>query len=216
MLVNGKLYARGRRQAARLTPSGGSSGRSGSPGGGRRRPRSRRSARWSQATAWAAAGHVGVEEGEEEMADREDVGEVDDPARQLVVGDEDAGEEVERQQQEVDDRGGGVLGRDRRGEGDAEAGEGGGADAQDQQDLRDPAPRGSGRRRRGRRSARAGPASSSAVTIELPTRPAMKTQEGIGVPRPRFSRPSSRAITSDIASVCMVEEMIAMVMIAGT
>ena len=62
------------------------------------------------------------------MADREDVGEVDDPARQLVVGDEDAGEEVERQQQEVDDRGGRVLGRDRRGQGDAEAAEGGGAD----------------------------------------------------------------------------------------
>lgn len=55
-----------------------------------------------------------------------------------------------------------------------------------------------------------------AVTIELPTRPAMKTHGGIGVPRPRFSRPSSRAITSDIASVCMVEEMIDIVMIAGT
>src|ERR1700742_3936512 len=47
------------------------------------------------------AGHVGVEEGEEEVADREDVGEVDDPARQLVVGDEDAGEEVERQEGEI-------------------------------------------------------------------------------------------------------------------
>src|ERR1700753_4065485 len=91
-----------------------------------------------------AAGHVGVEEGEEEVADREDVGEVDDPARQLVVGDEDAGEEVERQQQEVDDRGGGVLGRDRGGEGDAEAGEGGGADREDEQDLREPVPGGGG------------------------------------------------------------------------
>lgn len=87
-----------------------------------------------------AAGHVGVEEGEEEVADREDVGEVDDPARQLVVGDEDAGQEVERQQDEVDDRGGRVLGRDRRGEGDAEGGEGGGADRQYQQDLWDPGP----------------------------------------------------------------------------
>src|ERR1700759_2203265 len=71
-----------------------------------------------------AAGHVGVEEGEEEVADREDVGEVDDPARQLVVGDEDAAEEVERQQQEVHDRGGGVLGRDRRGEGGGQGREG--------------------------------------------------------------------------------------------
>src|SRR6201985_3710094 len=53
-----------------------------------------------------AAGHVGVEEGEEEVADREDVGEVDDPARQLVVGDEDAGEEVERQGGEGDGWGG--------------------------------------------------------------------------------------------------------------
>src|ERR1700744_2464130 len=87
-----------------------------------------------------AAGHVGVEEGEEEVADGEDVGEVDDPARQLVVGDEDAGEEVERQEDEVDDRGGGVLGRDRRGEGDAEGGEGGGAAHQPQEGGRDPGP----------------------------------------------------------------------------
>ena len=56
----------------------------------------------------------------------------------------------------------------------------------------------------------------SATTIELPTRPAMKTQGGIGVPRPRLRRPSSRAITSDIASVCIVAEMIERVMIAGT
>src|ERR1700742_3206860 len=48
-----------------------------------------------------AAGHVGVEEGEEEVADREDVGEVDDSARQLVVGDKDAGEEVEGQEGEI-------------------------------------------------------------------------------------------------------------------
>src|SRR6201999_3834903 len=87
-----------------------------------------------------AAGDVGVEEGEEEVADREDVGEVDDPARQLVVGDEDAGEEVERQQDEVDDRGGRVLGRDRRGERDAEGGEGGGAGRQHEQGLGGPAP----------------------------------------------------------------------------
>src|SRR6201999_830950 len=87
-----------------------------------------------------AAGDVGVEEGEEEVADREDVGEVDDPARQLVVGDEDAGEEVERQEQEVDDRGGGLLGRDRRGERDAEGGEGGGAGRQHEQGLGGPAP----------------------------------------------------------------------------
>ncbi len=44
----------------------------------------------------------------------------------------------------------------------------------------------------------------------------MKTQAGIGVPRPRFSRPSSRAITSDIASVCIVAEITERVMIAGT
>src|ERR1700753_3122617 len=87
-----------------------------------------------------AAGHVGVEEGEEEVADREDVGEVDDPARQLVVGDEDTGEEIERQQDEVDDRRGGVVGRDRRGQRDAEAGEGGGADGEYQQDLRQSRP----------------------------------------------------------------------------
>ena len=40
---------------------------------------------------------VGVEERLEEVADREGVGEVDDAVGQLVVGDEDAGEEVERQ-----------------------------------------------------------------------------------------------------------------------
>ena len=57
---------------------------------------------------------------------------------------------------------------------------------------------------------------SRATTIELPTRPAMKTQGGIGVPRLRFSRPSSRAITSDIASDCIVAEITERVMIAGT
>ena len=56
----------------------------------------------------------------------------------------------------------------------------------------------------------------SATTIELPIRPAMKTQGGIGVPRPRFSRPSSRAITSDIARLCIVAEITERVMIAGT
>ena len=44
----------------------------------------------------------------------------------------------------------------------------------------------------------------------------MKTQAGIGVPRPRFRRPSSRAITTVIASVCIVAEITARVMIAGT
>ena len=72
----------------------------------------------------AAGRHVGVEERVEEMADREDVGEVDDAVRQLVFGDEDAGEEVERQQQRVDDRRGGLLRGDRRGQRDAEAAEG--------------------------------------------------------------------------------------------
>ncbi len=57
---------------------------------------------------------------------------------------------------------------------------------------------------------------SSATTIELPIRPAMKTQDGIGVPRPRFSLPSSRAITSDIASDCIVAEITESVTIAGT
>ena len=56
----------------------------------------------------------------------------------------------------------------------------------------------------------------TATTTELPIRPAMKTQAGIGVPRPRLRRPSSRAITSDIASVCSVAETIERVMIAGT
>src|ERR1700753_3345237 len=44
-----------------------------------------------------AAGDVGVEEGEEEMADREDVGEVDDDARQLVGGGEHPGEGGEKE-----------------------------------------------------------------------------------------------------------------------
>ena len=44
----------------------------------------------------------------------------------------------------------------------------------------------------------------------------MKTQGGIGVPRLRLRRPSSRAITSDIARLCIVAEMIERVMIAGT
>src|SRR5215475_2291749 len=48
-----------------------------------------------------APGVIDVEEGLEEVADREEVGEMDDAAGQLIVGDEDAGEEVERQQQGV-------------------------------------------------------------------------------------------------------------------
>ena len=44
----------------------------------------------------------------------------------------------------------------------------------------------------------------------------MKTQGGIGVPRLRLSRPSSRAITSDIARLCIVAEITERVMIAGT
>src|SRR3954464_9834906 len=88
----------------------------------------------------AAGGDVGVEEGVEEVADREEVGEGDDAVGELVFGDEDAGEEVERQQHRVDDRGGGVLGGDRGGEGDAEAAEGGGADDEGEQDRRQPVP----------------------------------------------------------------------------
>ncbi len=44
----------------------------------------------------------------------------------------------------------------------------------------------------------------------------MKTQAGIGVPRPRLRRPSSRAITSVIARLCIVAEITERVMIAGT
>jgi hypothetical protein len=44
----------------------------------------------------------------------------------------------------------------------------------------------------------------------------MKTQAGIGVPRPRLRRPSSRAMTNDIASDCIVAEITERVMIAGT
>src|SRR3954470_4458288 len=84
----------------------------------------------------AAGGDVGVEEGVEEVADREEVGEGDDAVGELVFGDEDAGEEVERQQHRVDDRGGGVLGGNRGGEGDAEAAEGGGADDEGEEDRR--------------------------------------------------------------------------------
>ena len=69
---------------------------------------------------------------------------------------------------------------------------------------------------RRRPAARVAARISSATTPELPIRPAMKTQAGIGVPRPRFSRPSSRAITSDIASDCIVAEITERVMIAGT
>jgi hypothetical protein len=105
------------------------------------------------------------------VADREDVGEGDDAARELVFGDEDAGEEVERQQQGVDDRRGGVLRGDRGGKGDAEAAEGGGADDEGEEDLRQ---------------------------------------------WPRLRRPSSRAITRVIASVCIVAEMIESDIIAGT
>src|ERR1044072_965311 len=69
----------------------------------------------------AVAGNVGVEESLEEWSDREVIGEVDDPGGQLIIGNEDTGEEVERQQQGVDDRCGCVLRGDRGGEGNAEA-----------------------------------------------------------------------------------------------
>src|SRR4029078_2061169 len=49
-------------------------------------------------------GDVGVEEGVEEMAGWEEVGEGEDAVRYLVFGDEDAREEVEREEQDVDDR----------------------------------------------------------------------------------------------------------------
>ena len=83
---------------------------------------------------------VGIEERVEEVADRKQVGELDDTARQLVFGDEHPGEEVERQQQSVDDRRRGVLRGDRRGQRDSEAAERGGADHQRQQDRRQPVP----------------------------------------------------------------------------
>ena len=161
-------------------------------------------------------GHVGGEEGLEEVPDREVVGEVDDAARDLVVGDEDAGEEVERQQQRVDDRRGGVLRGDRAVRAMPRQQKEAAPTTSVSEDRRQPLP-GDRRRRRGRgRSPRAATSISSATTIELPTRPAMKTQAGIGVPRPRFRRPSSRAITSDIARLCIVAEITARVMIAGT
>src|SRR5689334_24259187 len=84
--------------------------------------------------AAAAAWVIDVEEGLEEVTNRKEVGEVDDPTGQLIVGDEDPGEEVERQQQRVDDRCRGVLRRDRGGQGDAEAAEGGGSDQQREDD----------------------------------------------------------------------------------
>ena len=57
---------------------------------------------------------------------------------------------------------------------------------------------------------------SSETTIALPTLPAMKTQLGIGVPRPRFSTPFSRATTSEKHRLTRAAEMTARVMIAGT
>ena len=111
------------------------------------------------------------------------------PARELVFGDEDAGEEVERQEQGVDDRGGGVLGGDRRGQRDAEAAERGGAEDQRHQDRRQPL-QGIGTAVEEPPITASSASMITATTIELPTRPAMKTQGGIGVPRPRFSRPS--------------------------
>ena len=55
-----------------------------------------------------------------------------------------------------------------------------------------------------------------ATTSELPTRPAMKTEGGSGVPRTRFSRPASRSAGRVVASLTVVAEITASVRIAGT
>ncbi len=57
---------------------------------------------------------------------------------------------------------------------------------------------------------------SAPTTIELPTRPAMNTGAGRGVPRTRFSRPASRSRVRLIARFTLVAEITPRVMIAGT
>ena len=57
---------------------------------------------------------------------------------------------------------------------------------------------------------------STESTIALPTRPAMKTQLGNGVPRPRLRIPVSRPTVSEIARLWAVAETTERVMIAGT
>jgi hypothetical protein len=57
---------------------------------------------------------------------------------------------------------------------------------------------------------------SSARTIEVVMRPAMKTQAGSGVFRIRFSRPRSRAPVSEIERLTKVAETSASVTMAGT
>ncbi len=71
---------------------------------------------------------VGVEEGGGEVADGEDVGDIDQPVRQGRDGDEHAGDEIERQHHALGDGLSGVLVADDGGRGEAEAAEGRGAD----------------------------------------------------------------------------------------
>jgi hypothetical protein len=54
------------------------------------------------------------------------------------------------------------------------------------------------------------------ITSALPTRPAKKTQLGIGVPRPRLRIPFSRSSVSCTARLWSVAEITARLRIAGT
>src|SRR5262245_2123771 len=65
----------------------------------------------------------GGEHGLEEVADREDVGEGEDAVRDLVLGDEDTGQEVERQHGRVGDGRRRLSGRDQRRQRESETGE---------------------------------------------------------------------------------------------
>src|SRR3954467_5930126 len=89
----------------------------------------------------ARPAHPGGEEGLEEVANGEDVRDVEDPAGNLALGDEDAGEEVEREDRDVRDRRRRALGGNEAGEREAEAAEGGGADRKGDEYCRHAIPR---------------------------------------------------------------------------
>ena len=125
----------------------------------------------------------GVEERLEEMPEREQVREVQHPVGDLALGMKIPGDEVERQRDRVGDGRGGLLAGDDHGHREAEAGERRRAHDQRHEDR--------GQRLVRDRDAVDNPAEKvtttsirSEITSALPTRPAMNTQLGSGVPVP--------------------------------
>ena len=166
-------------------------------------------------TGSVGVGVVGGQERGCEVTYGKDRGDVDDPVRKGGDGDEDAGDEVQRQHDALRDGLCGVLVVDDRRDGVAEAAERERADDD-------------GERERGRGSggdvgAECGPADdeqhdgrcSSATTTAVRARPAMRTAAGTGVARRRFRTPDSRWAVTEMTRLMNAAAMMPSVMIPG-